>query len=223
MSKAAAFPGFALFVPGGRLHGVAKPHDLRHHSMVAKWTNDPSSSVSPLRALESGHLEFVPGQWWMHPIFAFHDGIINSPDAQGGISTDEDGVYALTLTGDDEVRCTEDSLTYRCRAGDPGCSRLLAGILPPKQPIRILRTHGLHSPWSPSAGVRYEGLYKISGYSVRSEKHQDRLTIDVTLVREPSQTPMKDVLNHPTTEEVDDFVEWKRLKYRNAQEESDSS
>jgi len=217
----AKYPGYHLFVTGGRLHNIAKPHDLRHQALVDTWMNDPNHSVSALGALESGHLAFTPGQWWMHPIFAFHDGIIDSPDSQGGITADPDGVYAITLTGNDEVHCTETSLTYRCHTGDHGCHCLLRGILPPKQSIRVLRCHDLHSPWSPSAGVRYEGLYKLSGYSVRNEKGDNQLIITATLHREPNQMSMQEVLNHPTTEEVDDFVEWRRLKHRNAQDEDD--
>jgi len=98
---------------------------------------------------------------------------------------------------------------------------LLNGILPPKQSIRVLRCHDLRSPWSPSAGIRYEGLYKLSGYSVRSEKGESPLVITATLVREPNQTSTKEVLDHPSTAEVDDFVEWRRLKHRNAQDEED--
>jgi len=64
-------------------------------------------------------------------------------------------------------------------------------------------------------------LYKLSGYSVRSEKGESQLIITATLVREPNQTSTKEVLDHPSTGEVDDFVEWRRLKHRNAQDEED--
>lgn len=216
------FPGYSLFVTGGRLHGIANPHDLRHHALIERWLSGPGGRLLPLRALESGHLEFEPGQWWMHPIFAFHDGIMDDFKPQGGICADEDGVYAITLSGSDELSCTEDTLTYRCPVGDQGCHPLLGGILPPKQPIRILRTHAVHSQWSPSAGVRYEGLYKISGYSVKSEKGRNELIIDVKLAREPNQAPMKEVIKHPTTEEVEDYVQWKRLKRLNLQTDDGS-
>lgn len=92
-------------------------------------------------------------------MFAFHAGIIDSPDPHGGISADSDGAYAILLTCYDEVASeTPESFTYRCRNDDQGRFRLLGGILPPKNNVRILRSHTLHSMWSPPAGVRYDGL-----------------------------------------------------------------
>jgi hypothetical protein len=125
-----------------------------------KWLADPSSRVTPLNAHESGHLGFKPGQWWIHPVFAFHSGIIDSPDPDGGISADEDGAYAILATGHDEVDChSADNFVYRCRQGDRGRFRLTNSILPPKYSVRVLRSHTLRGPNSPKAGIRYEGLY----------------------------------------------------------------
>lgn len=141
-----------------------------------KWLSDPTSLVSPLNAHEYGHLGFKPGQyvrcstlfnstdisryrWWVHPVFAFHDGIIDSPDPLGGITADQEGAYAILLTNSDESSFNNaDYFTYRCHAKDKGKFRLMNAILPPKQSIRVLRSHTLRSPFAPAAGVRYEGL-----------------------------------------------------------------
>lgn len=95
----------------------------------------------------------------MHPVFAFHDGIIDSPDPLGGITADADGAYAIVLTNSDESSFNSaEYFTYRCHTKDKGKHRLMNAILPPKQSIRVLRSHTLRSPHAPAAGLRYEGL-----------------------------------------------------------------
>ena len=175
------------YEPGGRLYGIAKANEAsrkvsrdwslfgsmtlsalclqlstnQRQALERRWLGEPNSLVSPLRALEHGHLEFTPGQWWIHPIFAFHDGIVSSPSSQGGITADSDGAYALMLTRLDQVTAspTADRFTYTTRQDDdPGKFRLMNSILPVKTPVRILRSHTLKSNWSPIVGVRYDGL-----------------------------------------------------------------
>ena len=99
-------------------------------------------------------------RWWIHPCFAFHAGIISSPSPYGGITADADGAYALTLTSVDHIesKWPPEDFSYRPRKDDPGRFRLLNSILPVKTPIRVLRSHTLHSLYSPLAGIRYEGL-----------------------------------------------------------------
>jgi len=92
-------------------------------------------------------------------LFAFHDGIIDSPDPRGGICADGDGAYAITLTGGDEIDGNSPELfTYRCRNHDQGRYRLVQMSLPPKRSVRVLRSHTLYASWNPAVGVRYEGL-----------------------------------------------------------------
>lgn len=166
----------ALYEQGGRLEAFADEQHLGRHvsgynskmsnypltthkGLIMKWLSDPTSLVSPLNAHEYGHLGFKPGQWWVHPVFAFHDGIIDSPDPLGGITADQDGAYAILLTNSDESSSHNgEHFTYRCHPKDRGKFRLMNAILPPKQSIRVLRSHTLRSPHSPAAGVRYEGL-----------------------------------------------------------------
>lgn len=72
-----------LFGPGGRLHGIAEPHEAnrrvggfdyfswvrsragadRIQALVEKWTSSTSNNVSLMGAYEHGHLDFKPGQW----------------------------------------------------------------------------------------------------------------------------------------------------------------
>lgn len=97
--------------------------------------------------------------WWISPLFAFRDGIIDSAEAEGGIIADADGAYAILMTSDEEVNApSPDKFTYCAKNHDRGRYRLTAATRESRQPIRVLRSHSLHSFWSPKAGVRYDGL-----------------------------------------------------------------
>lgn len=92
-------------------------------------------------------------------MFAFRDGIIDSGDPNGGITADSQGAYAVVMTDHDEIEAsTPDLFTYRARRNDKGRYRLTAATVESRQPVRILRNHSLRSFWSPSAGIRYDGL-----------------------------------------------------------------
>lgn len=92
-------------------------------------------------------------------MFAFHAGIISLDCTDGGICADKKGAYAVVMRGTDEVTTeTPDKFKYRCNSGDPGRFRMTAADFSCRYPIRVLRSHTLHSLWAPKSGLRYEGL-----------------------------------------------------------------
>lgn len=153
--------------------------------------------------------------WWIHPIFAFRAGIIDSPDPHGGVVADPDGLYGLTLTGHDDLRNDNgDQFRYVVRKGDKNQATLLRAILHPKPSIRVLRSHTLRSSFSPIAGIRYDGLYKITSYGVNLDP-VDKTTIryELSLQRETDDQPsLREIMKLPRAEEIDDYVEYKRLR-----------
>lgn len=97
--------------------------------------------------------------WWISPLFALKDGIIDSAEDTGRIVADGEGAYAILMTKTEEVIApSPDIFTYRARINDRGRYRLTAATRDSRQPVRILRAHGLRSLWAPKAGVRYDGL-----------------------------------------------------------------
>jgi hypothetical protein len=97
--------------------------------------------------------------WWINPLFAFADGIIDSVTADGGIVSDANGAYAILMAGNDEVSGPSfEAFTYRAKNSDRGRYRLTAATRESRQPVRVLRSHSLRSFWAPKAGVRYDGL-----------------------------------------------------------------
>ena len=151
--------------------------------------------------------------WWINAMFAYHAGIIDNVRRAGRIVADRHAAYALVLNGHDEVESpTPDMFTYRAKPDDPGRFRLTAATPASRHPIRVLRHHTLHSFWSPRAGIRYDGLHKVTGWKVKREE-SGSWTYEIRFERIPDKYhPMKAVLRHPLAEEVDDYTEYKRIR-----------
>ena len=115
--------------------------------------------VKPIVLRAQRRILLTAHSWWINALFAFNAGILDSSDPRGGIVSDSKGAYAVLLTGSDEVSSANpESFVYRARDTDRGRFRLTAATIDSRHPVRILRSHSLHSFWSPKAGVRYEGL-----------------------------------------------------------------
>lgn len=97
--------------------------------------------------------------WWINPLYAYRDGIIDRWDPKGGIVADGQGAYAVLMTDNDEVSSiSADRFTYRSKEDDGGRYKLTAADVKSRHPVRILRSHTLRSLYAPRAGVRYDGL-----------------------------------------------------------------
>ncbi|KAI9726331.1 MAG: hypothetical protein M1828_001605 [Chrysothrix sp. TS-e1954] len=220
-----------LYEPGARLHGIAGAAEHNRKELVEKWHGSPNKLVCAERAMEHGSLEFEPGQWWIHPIFAYHAGIISYTSAGIGITADEESAYAVLMTEQDEVVGGRfDRLQYQVKEDDPNCHRLRGCILPMKTPVRVLRSHTLNSEWRPSAGVRYDGLqvdpgfvqYLVIGWSAWLEGHK-KWVFQFELEREKGQASRAEILSRPTSEEIDDYLKYRRTRSAYEQEKVDVS
>ncbi|KAK5116458.1 hypothetical protein LTR62_008007 [Meristemomyces frigidus] len=206
--------GILLYEPGGRLHGICTPDENDKEKLLAKWLKKSGDhKLSPLRALRHGDLGFKPGDWWINPTFAYREGIINHGETAGGVVADSVGAYAIVLAGAHERSSTSpDSFVFRASNHDQGRYRLTSGRPESRQSIRVLRSHTLRSFWAPKAGLRYDGLHKMTGWSVSFDVATKAMVYDVYLTRLPGQTPMDEVLLRPWVEEIEDYKEYKRLR-----------
>lgn len=154
-------------------------------------------------------------------MFAHHAGIIGLESCDGGTTYDKHGAYALLLkdTGELEASC-ESRFTYRVLQKDKGKFRLTSATPRSRDPVRVLRSHSINSIWGPKAGVRYEGVYSVKGWSIKQARSADTsggqwkegdILFDVRFER-ADQTPMDVVINRPTATEIDDYAEYKRLR-----------
>ncbi|KAF2148526.1 hypothetical protein K461DRAFT_248039, partial [Myriangium duriaei CBS 260.36] len=205
--------GIVLYEEGGRLFGVCAPHDISKEVLEVKWSRAPGSRTASGFSRRHGDLGFKPGDWWINCMFAYHAGIIDSGIPSGRIISDRHGAYALVLNGWDELDSPDpNAFTYKAKSNEPGRFRLTSATSASRQPIRVLRTHSLHSFWAPRAGIRYDGLYKVSGWSVRHSPTTNLWTYAIHFQRLSSEPPMAIALRHPLAEEVDDYTEFKRLR-----------
>ncbi|EOA85241.1 uncharacterized protein SETTUDRAFT_90558, partial [Exserohilum turcica Et28A] len=221
-----------LFGRGGRLEGIASIHEYsreasgRYNSLalLKRWASTCPEKIHPKRSHRLGSLGFVAGSWWINPLFAHHAGIIGLEACDGGTTYDKHGAYALLLkdTGELEASC-ESRFTYRVPQNDKGKFRLTSATPRSRDPVRVLRSHSINSIWGPKAGVRYEGLYSVRGWSIKQAKSTDTaggqwkegdILFDVRFER-TDQVPMEVVITRPTATEVDDYAEYKRLRKLN--------
>ena len=146
-------------------------------------------------------------------MFAFHDGIIADTSSNSGVTNCYTQAYALLLADGDELDCSDPAhFTYRSTRGDSRRYRLCAGTLASRRPIRVLRSHTLRSFFAPRAGVRYDGLYKVSGWRITQDPKTKAIHYDIAFDRLPSEPPIGPVLEHPNMEELDDYREYKRIR-----------
>jgi hypothetical protein len=146
-------------------------------------------------------------------MFAYHDGIVANPSSNSCVTTCYTQAYALLLADGDELDCSDPAhFTYRSTRGDSRRYLLCAGTLASRRPIRVLRDHTLRSFFAPRAGVRYDGLYKVTGWRITQDPKTKAIHYDITFDRLASEPPIGPVLEHPNMEELDDYREYKRIR-----------
>ncbi|KAF4550573.1 Hypothetical protein D9617_16g013610 [Elsinoe fawcettii] len=207
--------GIDLYEEGARLFGICLPTDLSKEVLEVKWSKANASKTRPSFSRRHGDLGcFKPGDWWINTMFAYHASIIDSGNPLSRIIADKNGAYAIILNETDENDSPRPEVfTYKAKASEPGCYKLTAATPASRQPIRILRSHSLRSFWAPKAGLRYDGLYKVSGWSIKQDQQTKAWNYDIKFDRCPTEAPMSEVLRHPLAEEVDDYTEYKRIRH----------
>ncbi|KAL1642974.1 hypothetical protein SLS58_005216 [Diplodia intermedia] len=207
-----------LFNPDGRLYGVCTGRELTRDALVKFWSQQDPSYMSPDRAMQHGSLGFKAGDWWINGTFAFHAGVIDLNCTDGGICANKHGAYAIVMKDNDEQYTeTPDKFKYRCKSNDPGRFRMTSADFKSRYPIRVLRSHTLNSLWAPRTGIRYEGL--TTGWTIKpadpAENGGSNLVWEIGLERDytlEDEDAQISSLKHPTAEETDDYMEYKRYR-----------
>ncbi|KAI1605670.1 YDG-SRA domain containing protein [Pyrenophora tritici-repentis] len=210
-----------LYGRGGRLEGISSIHEHSREALLKRWARTCPDKIHPKRSHRLGDLGFTAGSWWINSLFAHHAGIIGLEACEGGTTYDKHGAYALLLKDTGEIEASsEDRFTYRVPQNDKGKFRLTSATPKSRDPVRVLRSHSINSVWGPKAGVRYDGLYSVKGWSIKQAKSTDLagghwkegdILFDVRFERTDS-VPMEVVTKRPTATEVDDYQEYKRLR-----------
>ncbi|KAK7535064.1 uncharacterized protein J3D65DRAFT_604485 [Phyllosticta citribraziliensis] len=205
----------------GRLNGICSGLEMTRDGLIRYWTDVDPDIMDKQRAMKHGCLDFKPGDWWINGMFAFHAGIIDLQSTGGGICADKNGAYAVVMAGSDEIHSeSPEKFKYRCRPGDPGRFRITSVVdFRSRNRIRVLRSHTLASLWSPSCGIRYDGIHKVTGWTVKpvdpSSNQGHGIAWEITLERveeQDGQESFEETLKHPNAEETDDYMEYKRMR-----------
>ncbi|KAL8773377.1 MAG: hypothetical protein Q9209_001771 [Squamulea sp. 1 TL-2023] len=224
-----------LWAPGGRLEGFKKPHGwfpwegainkvitlsispaaraylLRKSPETPAWSTEGKRSRAG--TYKEGHCGFKVGSWWLNSAAACRDGIIDNLHYR--ITADNHVAHAIVMTQGQETNVLKDDRSlYTPYSNDPGAVKLMATIGgEQRRTVRVLRSWRLQSNLAPSAGLRYDGLYRVTGYSVKLipgiEGEQDMWRYTFHLKREPDQESMEKVLAIPMPEQLDDWDDYK--------------
>nr|POE73018.1 hypothetical protein CFP56_30957 [Quercus suber] len=134
-------------------------------------------------------------------MFAFHDGIIDSPDKDGSITFDAVAAYAILMTDKEEISGADpDRFTYRAKDQGRGRYKLTACTRDSRVPLMCdTRRH------------------KVTGFTISKNKLTKAVMYDVHFKKVVSDegsadTDLESLLMRPWSDEVDDYKEYKRLR-----------
>ncbi|MCJ1434142.1 hypothetical protein MMC27_003508 [Xylographa pallens] len=220
-----------LWGPGGRLEGLIKLTGSGRLSRDGIPTTDSSPVMTMIRpkstksswsvegrnglfhAFRTGHNGFRVGDWWIKPAAAYRDRVIHG--STNGITADVDGAYAIFMTANEEVETNDENVfRYWASQKDLGCLQLMKNVHS-REMVRVLRSWRLYSRLAPKAGVRYDGLYRVSGYGVKLMVNilgEDEWQYSFVLERYHDQAGLDRALCHPTADEMDDWRDYKQTR-----------
>jgi len=161
------------------------------------WSLKKDRPGPKLSAKYFGEGDLVPGQWWPNWICMYRDGAHGV--VQGGIYGEKDkGAMSIVMSsgGPENYEDVDegDVVQYSGTQGAGGeikdATQLLRCSLKLQQPVRLMRSSklGEKNPYQPVLGVRYDGLYKVTG-----EKLVDQAKAHYVfrLERVPGQSPIR--------------------------------
>ncbi|KAI4851733.1 hypothetical protein E4T44_01952 [Aureobasidium sp. EXF-8845] len=157
------------------------------------------------------------GQWWPSQLCAVRDGA-HSATIAGICGKAGEGAYSCVLSGGSypNVDNGDEIWYYGTESDDPArptdSTQYMIESSLNEIPVRVLRTSKMTTEgpndYRPTAGMRYDGLYKVVGYEVKDKYKQVHL---FHLVREPDQGPIRHTGPEvrPTPEELETLAKAK--------------
>lgn len=162
----------------------------------------------------AGHL--VNGMWWPFQFCALRDGAHGETEAgiHGQIGS---GAYSIVVSNGGYANVDEGNRLKYCGTsgslGQPSQgTKLMKEAFFLRNAIRVLRSASLPAanPFRPAKGLRYDGLYEITGYEILDEEvamHR------FSLKRRDEQEPIRyqGVESRPTSEELVEYAKIRKL------------
>lgn len=185
------------------------PHLLRGikvtTSMGKKGKSYALDETYPFRASSNyvGPGNLIIGQWWPRRICALRDGAHGATEAGIHGATGK-GAFSIIVGGDSGYHDLDEGEKLRY-CGTPSDKKDSYGVsLPTAHTTRMLescdKTHneirvfraaaasGKYTAFSPSCGLRFDGMYTVTG---KEQLHADTSMYRFTLVRCPDQDPIR--------------------------------
>lgn len=114
---------------------------------------------------------------------------------------------------------SDDTIWFDPPVGDPGARKLLRAMQN-RDPIRVLRSWKLNSHQAPKAGLRYDGLYRVIGYTShldQDENGKDVWDFAFHMARLIHQESLERALTIPLADQMDDWKDYQRMKGEQAE------
>ncbi|KAK3356924.1 PUA-like domain-containing protein [Lasiosphaeria hispida] len=213
----ARFRSLYFMIDEIRTVDLATSGSLREVSFVTSTRIDMAvpnswraSEMEPVSSIE-GNLHFRVGQWWLNMACAHRDGIVGSELEKPTTGRYDNSALPL-LTGREEQ--VDDGKVKYYRQG--GLSDMHVSLLcHTGRNIRVLRGYRLRSSYAPQAGIRYDGLWRLTSYSHRLDTPTETYFLELVLERAEGQLPMDDVMNIPMPSQLDDWRLFEKLEAEN--------
>lgn len=158
-----------------------------------------------------GHNGLTVGDWWPFQLFSLRDGAHGAK--MGGIyGKISSGAYSVVISGgmyDDNDQDNGDRVLYSGSKGDQddaaevppltNATKTLILSTKHRQPVRVLRSSKATGRWAPSHGIRYDGLYDVDSYAIKTGS-DNKWFYQFVLTRRPGQPPID--RSRPTRVEI---------------------
>ena len=178
-----------------------------------RFASDYTERVSP-NYVGEGNL--INGMWWPLQFCAMRDGAHGETEAgiHGQVGL---GAYSIVVSNGGYSNIDEGTILKYCGTagafGEPSMgTKLLKESFAMSHPIRVLRSAGLgrSNPYRPAKGLRYDGLYEITGFEILDT---DTAMHRFSLKRCEGQDPIRNqgVEARPTQYELAAYIEIRKL------------
>ncbi|KAI9736258.1 MAG: hypothetical protein M1834_001144 [Cirrosporium novae-zelandiae] len=199
--------------PGRPIYGI---NGIMHHILRYQSNRKEVSRVDPNYVKKSakvfGNNGLEIGAWFATRRCASRDGA-HGTGMTGIDGTSPDGAYAVILAMHSDLDVDlGDTIYYTAPHAEDNTdpttptetagARALLRSLETQNPIRVIRSSSGSSKYGPSAGSRYDGLYRVSSYDIRHNTLGGAYWRFV-LLRLPDQAPVD--TSRPTVQEIRDL------------------
>ena len=162
-----------IFGANGIMRGITMSADRRQYSIDEAYRKKSTYTI--------GHNNLKVGDWWPKQICAVRDGA-HGAKISGISGNSDDGAFSIVLSGTyDNLDADRGDILYYCDSHSlvnknpttpiKSCyTNALRHSIGTKNPVRVLRSARSNSPWSPSHGIRYDGLYVVTGEETKRNK-----------------------------------------------------